>query len=119
MHRSAVETHEFQPAQDLIANIANRVMDLAKSPNFFAPLYPAVQENVAYRCFGREVQLDNLVRRSHLARLELQESIGRYLAGKIAERSIKHRATEFERADFRLPENKPFNWRLKLPFLEA
>ena len=119
VHKAVVATHELQPAQELFANITNKVIELAKFPNRFTPLYPAVLEYVASRCFGREVQLDNLVLRSHLARLELQESIGGNLARKIAECTIEHRATEFERADFRLSETEPFSWSRKLPSLEA
>jgi len=46
--------------------------------------------------------------RSHLARLELQEGIARYLARKIAELTVERRASEFAKADFRLSKTKPF-----------
>lgn len=46
--------------------------------------------------------------RSHLSRLEIQEGIAKYLARKIAELIIDRRAIEFERADYRLSETKPF-----------
>src|SRR5690606_26952585 len=55
----------------------------------------------------------------HLARLELQEGIAKYLARKIAELTIERRAIEFDRADYRLSETKPFTWRRNLPPLEA
>ncbi|WP_188331910.1 hypothetical protein, partial [Streptococcus pneumoniae] len=37
----------------------------------------------------------------------------------IAELTLDRRALEFERADFRLSETKPFSWRRNLPPLEA
>jgi type III restriction enzyme len=41
------------------------------------------------------------------------------LARKIAELTIDRRAIEFERADYRLSETKPFSWRRNLPPLVA
>ena len=49
VHKAAVATNELQPAQELIANIANKFIELAKLPYRFAPLYPAVPEYVGYR----------------------------------------------------------------------
>ncbi len=57
--------------------------------------------------------------RSHLSRLEIQEGIAKYLARKIAELTIDRRAIEFDKADFRLSETKPFSWRRNLPPLVA
>jgi len=51
--------------------------------------------------------------------LEIQEGIAKYLARKIAELTIERRAIEFDRADFRLSETKPFSWRRNLPPLET
>jgi type III restriction enzyme len=51
--------------------------------------------------------------------LELQESIGKYLARKIAELTVERRAIEFDKADFQLSETKPFSWRRNLPPLEG
>ena len=78
-----------------------------------------VRDYVATRCFGRTVDLDDEAIRSHLSRLEMQEGIAKYLARKIAELTIERRAIEFEKADFRLSETKPFSWRRNLPPLEA
>ena len=72
-------------------------------------------EPVATRCFGKSVDLEDDALRSHLSRLELQEGIARYLARKIAELTIERRAIEFDKADFRLSETKPFSWRRNLP----
>ena len=119
VHRADLAPHELPPAQELIASITNRVINRAKLPNRFAQLYPAVREYVACRCFGRKVDLDNLVLRSHLGRLELQEGIAGYLARKISELTIEHRTIEFDKADFRLSETLPFSWRRDLPPFEA
>jgi type III restriction enzyme len=107
------------PAQDILASITNKVVDRAKLPNRFSELYPVVREYVATRCFERAVDLDAEAVRSHIARLELQEGIAKYLARKIAELTVERRAIEFEKADFRLSETKPFSWRRNLPPLEA
>jgi type III restriction enzyme len=82
-------------------------------------LYPVVREYVATRCFGMAVDLDGEALRSHLSRLELREGIAKYLARKIGQLTIERRAIEFEKADFRLSETKPFSWRRNLPPLEA
>ncbi len=119
VHQANVAAHELPTAQELVASIANKVIQQAKLPNRFAQLYPAVREYVACRCFGRTVKLDDRILRSHLARLELQEGIAGYLARKISKLTIEQRSIEFDRADFRLSETKPFSWRRNLPPLEA
>lgn len=71
------------------------------------------------RWFGKPVNLDDEMVRSHLSRLELQEGIAKYLARKIAELTVVRQAIEFERVNFKLSETKPFSWRRNLPPLEA
>jgi type III restriction enzyme len=119
VHQADIAAGELPPAQELLASITNKVIDRAKLPNRFAELYPAVRDYVATRCFGKTVNLDDEALRSPLSRLELQEGIARYLARKIAELTVERRAVEFDKADFRLSETKPFSWRRNLPPLEA
>ncbi|MBE0669054.1 MAG: DEAD/DEAH box helicase family protein [Anaerolineales bacterium] len=110
---------ELPATQELLGSITNKVIGRAKLPNRFAELYPAVRDYVATRCFGKKVDLGTDAIRSHLSRLEIQEGIAKYLARKIAELTIDRRAIEFERADYRLSETKPFSWRRNLPPLVA
>src|SRR5262245_48171209 len=110
---------ELAPARELLASVTNKVMDRAKLPNRFAELYRPVRDYVEGRCFGRSVHLDDEALRSHLSRLELQEGIAKYLARKVGELTIQRRAIEFDKADFRLSETRPFSWRRNLPPLEA
>ena len=119
VHQADIAAGELPSAQELLASITNKVIDRAKLPNRFAELYPAVRDYVATRCFGKTVNLEDEALRSHLARLELQEGIAKYLARKIAELTVERREVEFEKADFRLSETKPFSWRRNLPPLEA
>jgi type III restriction enzyme len=119
VHQADIAAGELPPAHELLASITNKVIDRAKLPNRFAELYPTVRDYVATRCFGKTVNLDDEALRSHLSRLELQEGIAKYLARKIAELTIDRRAVEFDRADFRLSETKPFSWRRNLPPLEV
>ena len=74
-----------------------------------------MRDYVATRCFGQVVDLESDPIRSHLSRIEIQEGIAKYLARKIAELTIDHRAIEFDRADYKLSETKPFSWRRNLP----
>jgi type III restriction enzyme len=119
VHKADIAADELPAAQELLASITNKVIDRAKLPNRFAELYPAVRDYVATRCFGKPVNLDEEALRSHLARLEMQEGIAKYLARKIAELTVERRAIEFDKADFHLSETKPFSWRRNLPPLEA
>jgi type III restriction enzyme len=119
VHQADIAAGDLPPAQELLASITNKVIDRAKLPNRFAELYPAVRAYVATRCFGKTVNLDDEALRSHLWRPELQEGIAKYLARKIAELTVERREVEFEKADFRLSETKPFSWRRNLPPLEA
>jgi type III restriction enzyme len=114
IHQADIAGGELPPSQSLLGSITNKVIDRAKLPNRFAELYPAVRSYVATRCFGSEVDVDADILRSHLARIEMQEGIANYLARKIAELTIEKRSIEFERADFRLSETKPFSWRRNL-----
>ena len=115
VHEADIAAGEVPPAHELLASITNKVIDRAKLPNRFAELYPTLRDYVASRCFGKSVDLEDDVLRSHLSRLELQEGIAKYFARKVAELTIKHQAIEFDRADFRLSETKPFTWRRNLP----
>ena len=115
VHRAEIGVGELPPFQELLGSIANKVINRAKLPNRFAELYPAVREYVATRCFGRTIDLERDAIRSHLSRLEIQEGIAKYLARKIAELTVDRRAIEFEQADYRLSETKPFSWRRNLP----
>ena len=119
VHQADITAGEVPPAQDLLADITNKVADRAKLPNRFADLYPIVQNYVAERCFGKSVVLEDETLRSHLARPDLREGIANYLARKIAELTVERREIEFEKADFRLSEIKPFIWRRNLPALTA
>ncbi len=119
VHQAELGAGELPPAHELIASITNKLIDRAKLPNRFAELYPVVQLYVSNRCFGQKVDLDNHRLRSHLARIELQEGITKYLARKVAELTVERRAIEFDKADFRLSETRPFSWRRDLPPLEA
>jgi type III restriction enzyme len=105
---------ELPPPQVLLGSITNKVIDRAKLPNRFAELYPAVREYVTTRCFGKKVDLDSEAIRSQLSRIEIQEGIAKYLARKIAELTLDRLAIEFDRADYRLSETKPFSWRRDL-----
>jgi type III restriction enzyme len=119
VHQVEIGVGELSEPQQLIGSITNKVIDRAKLTNRFAELYPVVRDYVATRCFGRKVKLESDLIRSHLSRLEIQEGIAKYLARKIAELTLDHRAIEFEQADFRLSDTKPFSWRRDLPPLVA
>jgi type III restriction enzyme len=119
VHQAVIGAGELPPPQELLGSITNKVIDRAKLPNRFAELYPAVRDYVATRCLGQKVDLESDAIRSHLSRLEIQEGIAKYLARKIAELTMDRRAIEFERADYRLSETKPFSWRRNLPPLVA
>jgi type III restriction enzyme len=119
VHQADITAGELPEPQDLLGSITNKVIDRAKLPSRFAELYPGVRAYVATRCFGREVDLESEAIRSHLSRLEIQEGIAKYLARKIAELTLDRRAIEFERADFKLSQTKPFSWRRNLPPLVA
>jgi type III restriction enzyme len=78
-----------------------------------------VRDYVRTRCFGQKVDLQADGIRSHLSRLEIQEGVAKYLARKIAELTVDRRAIEFENADYKLSETRPFSWRRNLPPLKA
>jgi type III restriction enzyme len=119
VHQVHIAPGELPPAQELLASITNKVIDRAKLPNRFAELYPTVRDYVVTRCFGKTVDLGDGNVRSHLALLEMQEGVAKYLARKIAALTIERRSVEFDKADFRLSETKPFSWRRNLPPLEV
>lgn len=122
---TATEVHQedvavtLLPARELLAGIANLVAEQAGLTARFAAVYPLVRDYVENRCFGREIDLEDEGIRSHLGRLEMREGIARYLARRIAELTIERRSVEFDRADYRLSETRPFSWRRDLPPLVA
>ncbi len=112
-------TADIPITETLLSAITNKTIEKAKLANVFAELYPVVKEYVVTRCFGKEIGLEDDAIRSHLARLELQEGIAKYLARKIAELMVEKRVIEFENAEFKLSDTKPFSWRRNLPPLVA
>ena len=109
----------LRPSAELLAKTTNLVAKRAGLTNRFADLYPVVRDYVANRCFGRYVNMEGVGVRSHLARLEMREGIAGYLARKIAEITIERLEIEFEQANFRLSQTRPFSWRRNLPLLVA
>lgn len=119
VHEEDLEAGTIPIASELLSSITTKVIQRARLTNVFNELFPLVRKYVATRCFGKPVDLDKENVRLHLRRLELQEGIAKYLARKIGELTIEKRPIEFERADFKLSETKPFTWRRNLPPLEA
>ena len=115
VHQATIDVGVLSSPQDLIGSITNKVINRAKLPNRFAELYLAVRDYVTTRCFGHGVDLNSDAIRSHLSRLDIQEGIAKYLARKIAQLTIDRHTVEFEKADFRLSETRPFSWRRNLP----
>jgi len=112
-------SNELPMIQSLIASMTNKIIDRAKLPNRFAELYPIIRDYLATKCFGRSVNLESDVVRSHLQRPEIQEGIANYLARKISEQTIERTSIEFERSEFKLSDTLPFSWRRNLPLLSA
>ena len=119
VHEEDLSAGGIPIASELLSSITTKVIQRARLTNVFNELFPLVRKYVATRCFGKPVDLDQENVRFHLRRLELQEGIAKYLARKIGELTIEKRPIEFERADFKLSETKPFTWRRNLPPLEA
>jgi type III restriction enzyme len=119
VHQADLAAGAVPIAQELLRSITNKVLQRAKLPMAFATLYPLVRTYIATRCFGKMVDLDSEAIRAHLRRLELQDSIARYLAREIATLTVEKRAIEFDKADFKLSDTKKFSWRRNLPPLVA
>ena len=119
VHTADLVVRDNPQAQQLLASITTKVADRAKLPNRFAELYPKVKSYVSDRCFGKKVNLDDDVVRGHLSRLDVQEGIAQYLARAVSELTLERRSIEFEKADFRMSQTRPFQWRRNLPPLEA
>ena len=119
VHRTGLQVGEAPQAQSLLASITVKVVERAKLPNRFAEVYPQVRSYVAERCFGEKIDIADPDVRAHLTRLDIQESVAKYLARVISSLTIERRAIELEKADFRISQTKPFQWRRNLPPLQA
>ena len=119
VHQADLAAGTLPMAQELLASISTKVIQRARLTNTFAELFPIVRAYVATRCFGSVVDVHAEAVRSHLARLDLQEGMAKYLARQIGELTVETRALEFEKADFKLSDTKHFQWRRNLPPLTA
>jgi type III restriction enzyme len=119
VHQANLAAGAVPMAQELLRSITNKVLQRAKLPTAFARLYPLVRAYVATRCFGTMVDLDSEAIRAHLRRPELQDSIASYLARQIAALTVEKRAIEFDKANFKLSDTRPFSWRRNVPPLVA
>jgi len=73
-----------------------------------------ISRYVAQRCFGRAINLDDVVLRGHLQTPAVQECVARYLARQIGQLTVISRKLEFEHAAHRLSETRRFVWRRNL-----
>jgi type III restriction enzyme len=117
-------TAPFRPetlpiAQEIIASITQKTLDQAHLASRFADVYPIVRAYLAERCLGKTVDLDDPKVRGFLQELDIKEAIARYLGYQMSRLTIETRELEFEHADFRLSETRPFTWRRNIPLLEA
>lgn len=119
VHQTEVAAGPIPITQELISSITTKVIQRAKLANVFAELYPLVRAYIVDRCFGRKVDLEDEIIRSHLYSLEIQEGIAKYLARKIGELTVEKRDLEIEKAEERLSKTDPFHWKRNLPPLEA
>ena len=120
VHQADIAAGELPPAQELLAQHHQQGHRPGQTAE---PLCRAVsrcaglRRDPLLRQGGRPRERDRCALTSR--RLELQEGIAKYLARKIAELTVERRTIEFDKADFRLSETKPFSWRRNLPPLEA
>jgi type III restriction enzyme len=106
-------------AEEILGSITKKVMQFARLANVFSELYPIVRTYVVNRCFGQVVNVDDEKIRAHLNRLDLREGIAKYLARKISELTVEKATLQFENADFKLSDTRPFGWKRNLPPLVA
>jgi type III restriction enzyme len=119
VHQDDVMSADLPMAEALLGTITNKVIHQAKLGGVFAQLYPSVRVYVSQRCFGKVVDLEEDIIRSHLRRPDLQDGIAKYLARKVAELIVERREIEFENKRFRMSDTKPFGWRRNLPAYQA
>lgn len=119
VHAEDLAWGELAPVSVLLSSLTNKVAARAGLTNRFATLFPLVRDYVVERCFGVPVDLEAAEVRAHLARIEIQEGIAAYLARKIGELTLERGDLEFQRAENRLSNTKPFGWRRDLPLLVA
>jgi hypothetical protein len=119
VHQTELQPGSLPFAQELLSSIANKVIQRANLGGVFAELYPLIRAYVTDRCFGKTIDVEAEDIRTHLWRQEIQEGIAKYLARKIAELTVETRTLEFEKAEHRLSQTKPFRWRRNLPPLSA
>jgi type III restriction enzyme len=119
VHQDDLAAGQTPFAQELLSSIASKVQKKAALPSAFAMLVPIVRQYVVNRCFGRVVDVDDEKIRAHLHRLDLREGISKYLARKISALTVEKATLQFENANFKLSDTKPFSWRRNLPPLVA
>ena len=118
VHQADIAGEQLQ-AEEMLASIVNLVAAQAGLPNRFAELYPIVRQYIQGCCFGREVDVEDGIVRSHLSRLGIREGIAKYLVRRIADLTLARGEVAFEKAAHALSETKPFHWRRNLPPLKA
>jgi type III restriction enzyme len=114
VHQADLAGGALPLANDLLGRLTRNVMRQANVSGHFAELYPIVRGYVAERCFGRGVDLDDEVVRSHLRSPMIQDAIGSYLARMVGRLTVEQRPFEVQPVGVKLSETKPFQWRRNL-----
>lgn len=106
-------------AQELLSSITTKTIQEARLAGGFAELYPSVRDYVTERCFGKTIDPDSELIRSHLRGVLVQQGIARYLAKQIGALTVEHEDVEFDNPDFKVSKTSPFIWRRNLPLTES
>lgn len=119
VHQTDIAMATIPMTQDLLSTLTRQVIDRARLTDVFSQLYPVVRTYVRTRCFGQRVDLDDEHIRTHVSRPEIREAIAKYLAREISKLTVEKSELQFDNAEHKLSETKPFSWRRNLPPLEA
>jgi len=106
-------------SQEIVASITQKTLDQAHLTSQFADLYPIVRAYLAQKCLGKIADLDDPRVRAFLQELDVKEAIARYLGYQLARLTIEKKDVEFQNAEFKLSDTRPFTWRRNLPLFEA
>ena len=110
-----IEVRDIPLIQEILNSLTGKVIYKAKIQNIFSELYPIIRSYVKNRCFGKEVDINDEVIRSHLHRVEIQEAIANYLARKIGELTVDKKTIEFEKSRVQIITDKTFIGAVKSP----
>ncbi|HOI24269.1 MAG TPA: DEAD/DEAH box helicase family protein [Caldisericia bacterium] len=112
IHQAKVDHGLLYSGRELVAYITKQIMKKARLTDCFQLIYPICEDYILNYCFNTIVKdIENVIIRTELRNLEVQEAIIDLLAGEIGKATVEKKEITIEGQGQKLSSMDNFTWR--------